>query len=167
MHRLVLIIFCVIFISCNSNPKSEVRVTTLDYSVLKTFLNDSLPSTLVFDKKYISEFEKWTNILLINSVQKIPLTDPNQLIFPINLLKTDIQKIDVQEIPSQFNSPQIIGRFRVLKTDKEIITKSKDDLEKKFSELNIRVIEIDDALSETKRIISKLKGQEVDLQKKL
>lgn len=117
MYRLILIIFCVIFISCNSNPNSEVRVTTLDYSVLKTFLNDSLPSILVFDKKYISEFEKWTNILLINSVQKIPLTDPNQLIFPINLLKTDIQKIDVQEIPSQFNSPQIIGRFRVLKTD--------------------------------------------------
>ena len=52
----------VICISCNSNPNSEVRVTTLDYSVLKTFLNDSLPSTLVFDKKNIFIANKKNNI---------------------------------------------------------------------------------------------------------
>jgi len=133
MHRLILIIFCVIFISCNSNPNSEVRITTLDYSNINTFLKDSLPSVVKLDSVFQSEFIKWEYITELNAVETFHIIDPAQLSFPLNLLKTNIQKVDENSIPELFNSPQIIGRLRVLKTD--ILKINEDD----FSDETINI----------------------------
>jgi len=133
MHRLILIIFCVIFISCNSNPNSEVRITTLDYSNINTFLKDSLPSVVKLDSVFQSEFIKWEYITELNAVESFHIIDPAQLSFPLNLLKTNIQKVDENSIPELFNSPQIIGRLRVLKTD--ILKINEDD----FSDETINI----------------------------
>jgi hypothetical protein len=54
------------------------------------------------------------------------LIESKQLNFPINLLKTDILKINDKNVPHALNHPQIIGRFRVLKTD--ILKINIDDL---------------------------------------
>ena len=72
-------------------------------------------NTTIINKNDV--FDRWKDIFLINSVKKIPLVDSRQLSFPINLLKTDIVKINDANVPSELNYPQIIGRFRVLKTD--------------------------------------------------
>ena len=112
----VLILF-LIFCSCSTNNNPVKTGYTLDYSELDSFLKDSLPKTLDLDINKNDVFNRWKDIFLINSVKKIPLVDSRQLSFPINLLKTDIVKINDANVPSELNYPQIIGRFRVLKTD--------------------------------------------------
>jgi hypothetical protein len=112
----VLILF-LIFSSCSTNNNPVKTGYTLDYSELDSFLKDSLPKTLDLDINKNDVFNRWKDIFLINSVKKIPLVDSRQLSFPINLLKTDIVKINDANVPSELNYPQIIGRFRVLKTD--------------------------------------------------
>ena len=117
MKLIKLLILCLIISSCSTNNNSVKTNYSLDYSVLNSFLKDSLPKTLDLDINKNDVFDRWKDIFLINSVKKIPLVDSRQLSFPINLLKTDIVKINDANVPSELNYPQIIGRFRVLKTD--------------------------------------------------
>ena len=114
LFRLIVIL---LFISCSSNNQSVSNTSTLDYDVLNSFIKDSLPSTLDLDINYSDVFDQWKDINLINTVKTIPLIESRQLNFPINLLKTDILKINDKNVPNALNHPQVIGRFRVLKTD--------------------------------------------------
>ena len=117
MSRFIIVIVSLfLIIGCNNNSNSEVRITTLDYSNINTFLKDSLPSVVKLDSVFQSEFIKWEYITELNAVESFHIIDPAQLSFPLNLLKTNIQKVDENSIPELFNSPQIIGRLRVLKT---------------------------------------------------
>jgi len=131
MFKVILVIITISLISCNNNPSSEVRMTTLDYSKINVFLKDSLPHVIEFNAKYNSEFNKWKYIKELDEVKVFFLIDAAQLSYPLNTLKTNIQKIDENNIPELFNSPQIIGRFRVLKTD--ILKINIDDV----SDLNV------------------------------
>ena len=116
MKFISVFILCFI-ISCSNEKKPIDSYKTIDYKDLNLFVSDSLPLLLDLDKNYNDIFNLWKDISLINSVKKIPLVDSRQLSFPINLLKTDIVKINDANVPSELNYPQIIGRFRVLKTD--------------------------------------------------
>jgi hypothetical protein len=120
-----LLIFLLI-IGCFSNNQSVSNISSLDYDALDSFIKDSLPSTLNLDINYSDVFDQWKDINLINTVKKIPLIESKQLNFPINLLKTDILKINDKNVPHALNHPQVIGRFRVLKTD--ILKINIDDL---------------------------------------
>ena len=134
MHRFIIVIVSsFLIIGCNNNSNSEVRITTLDYSNINTFLKDSLPSVVKLDSVFQSEFIKWEYITELNAVESFHIIDPAQLSFPLNLLKTNIQKVDEKSIPELFNSPQIIGRLRVLKTD--ILKINEDD----FSDETINI----------------------------
>ena len=117
MKLIKLLILCLIISSCSTNNNSVKTNYSLDYSVLNSFLKDSLPKTLDLDINKNDVFDRWKDIFLINSVKKIPFVDSRQLSFPINLLKTDILKIIDTNVPFELDHPQIIGRFRVLKTD--------------------------------------------------
>ena len=108
------------------------NTSSLDYDILDSFIKDSLPSTLDLDINHSDVFDQWKDINLINTVKKIPLIESKQLNFPINLLKTDILKINDKNVPHALNHPQIIGRFRVLKTD--ILKINIDDLSFENSE---------------------------------
>ena len=123
LFRLLIII---LIIGCSSNNQSVSNTSSLDYDALDSFIKDSLPSTLDLDINYNDVFDQWKDINLINTVKKIPLIESKQLNFPINLLKTDILKINDKNVPHALNHPQIIGRFRVLKTD--ILKINIDDL---------------------------------------
>jgi hypothetical protein len=120
-----LLIFLLI-IGCFSNNQSVSSTSSLDYDALDSFIKDSLPSTLNLDINYSDVFDQWKDINLINTVKKIPLIESKQLNFPINLLKTDILRINDKNVPHALNHPQVIGRFRVLKTD--ILKINIDDL---------------------------------------
>ena len=134
MSRFIIVIVSLfLIIGCNNNSNSEVRITTLDYSNINTFLKDSLPSVVKLDSVFQSEFIKWEYITALNAVESFHIIDPAQLSFPLNLLKTNIQKVDENSIPELFNSPQIIGRLRVLKTD--ILKINEDD----FSDETINI----------------------------
>jgi hypothetical protein len=119
-------LFFLLIIGCSSNNQSVSNTSSLDYDILDRFIKDSLPSTLDLDINHSDVFDQWKDINLINTVKKIPLIESKQLNFPINLLKTDILKINDKNVPHALNHPQIIGRFRVLKTD--ILKINIDDL---------------------------------------
>ena len=124
--KLFRLFFFLLIIGCSSNNQSLSNTSSLDYDILDRFIKDSLPSTLDLDTNYSDVFDQWKDINLINTVKKIPLIESKQLNFPINLLKTDILKINDKNVPHALNHPQIIGRFRVLKTD--ILKINIDDL---------------------------------------
>jgi len=115
--KLFRLFFFLLIIGCSSNNQSLSNTSSLDYDILDRFIKDSLPSTLDLDINHSDVFDQWKDINLINTVKKIPLIESKQLNFPINLLKTDILKINDKNVPHALNHPQIIGRFRVLKTD--------------------------------------------------
>ena len=112
----VLILF-LIFSSCSNEIKSSKINKTIDYKSLNIFISDSIPSLLELDKNYYDIFNRWKDISLINSVKSISISDPRQLNFTLSALKNDILKINDTNLPFELNHPQIIGRFRVLKTD--------------------------------------------------
>ncbi len=124
--KLFKLLIVLLIIGCSSNNQPVSNTSSLDYNALDSFIKDSLPSTLNLDINYSDVFEQWKDINLINTVKKIPLIESKQLNFPINLLKTDILKINDKNIPHALNHPQVIGRFRVLKTD--ILKINIDDL---------------------------------------
>jgi hypothetical protein len=124
--KLFRLFFFLLIIGCSSNNQSLSNTSSLDYDILDRFIKDSLPSTLDLDINHSDVFDQWKDINLINTVKKIPLIESKQLNFPINLLKTDILKINDKNVPHALNHPQIIGRFRVLKTD--ILKINIDDL---------------------------------------
>ena len=124
--KLFTLLIVLLIISCSSNNQSVSNTSFLDYDALDSFIKDSLPSTLDLDTNYSDVFDQWKDINLINTVKKIPLIESKQLNFPINLLKTDILKINDKNVPHALNHPQVIGRFRVLKTD--ILKINIDDL---------------------------------------
>ena len=116
MLRIIIISLFIFSCSFSNNPNNSDKFS-IDYDDLKVFLKDSLPVTLDLDSEFLSIYNQWENFSSINTVKKIPLIDAQQLSFPINLLKTDILKIDDNVVPYKMDRPQIIGRFRVLKTD--------------------------------------------------
>ena len=124
--KLFRLFFFLLIIGCSSNNQSLSNTSSLDYDILDRFIKDSLPSTLDLGINHSDVFDQWKDINLINTVKKIPLIESKQLNFPINLLKTDILKINDKNVPHALNHPQIIGRFRVLKTD--ILKINIDDL---------------------------------------
>ena len=124
--KLFRLLIVLLIIGCSSNNQSVSNTSSLDYDILDRFIKDSLPSTLDLDINHSDVFDQWKDINLINTVKKIPLIESKQLNFPINLLKTDILKINDKNVPHALNHPQIIGRFRVLKTD--ILKINIDDL---------------------------------------
>ena len=124
--KLFRLFFFLLIIGCSSNNQSLSNTSSLDYDILDRFIKDSLPSTLDLDINHSDVFDQWKDINLINTVKKIPLIESKQLNFPINLLKTDILKINDKNVPHALNHPQIIGLFRVLKTD--ILKINIDDL---------------------------------------
>ena len=124
--KLFKLLIVLLIIGCSSNNQPVSNTSSLDYNALDSFIKDSLPSTLNLDINHSDIFDQWKDINLINTVKKIPLIESKQLNFPINLLKTDILKINDKNVPHALNHPQIIGRFRVLKTD--ILKINIDDL---------------------------------------
>ena len=128
-------ILCFIFIlsSCDTNQKEYNQSIEIDFKELNSFVRDSLPSIIELDENFSDVYEKWDNLSLINSVKNIKLSDPRQLNYNLTALKNDIIKINDKQLPGKLDFPQVIGRFRVLKTD--ILKINEDD----FSDETINI----------------------------
>ena len=161
-------ILCFIFIlsSCDTNQKEYNQSIEIDFKELNSFVRDSLPLIIELDENFSDVYEKWDNLSLINSVKNIKLSDPRQLNYNLTALKNDIIKIDDKQLPGKLDFPQVIGRFRVLKTDilkistENIFTENYDTFK-----LHLRDIIISyNALNNTINVIlSKSESENLDL----
>ena len=124
--KIIYIFFCVFFVGC-INVKKELKILdTINYNELNIFISDSLPILVDFDEKHLDVFSQWHEILLISNIKNISKSDSRELNYILSALKSDILKINDKNIPHVLNHPQIIGRFRVLKTN--ILKINLDDL---------------------------------------
>jgi len=124
--KIIYIFFCVFFVGC-INVKKELKISdTIDYNELNIFISDSLPILVDFDEEYSDVFSQWHEILLISNIKNISKSDSREVNYILSALKSDILKINDKNVPHALNHPQIIGRFRVLKTD--ILKINIDDL---------------------------------------
>ena len=115
--KIIYIFFCVFFVGC-INVKKELKISdTINYNELNIFISDSLPILVDFDEKHLDVFSQWHEILLISNIKNISKSDSRELNYILSALKSDILKINDKNIPHVLNHPQIIGRFRVLKTN--------------------------------------------------
>ena len=127
--KIIYIFFCVFFVGC-INVKKELKILdTINYNELNIFISDSLPILVDFDEKHSDVFSQWHEILLISNIKNISKSDSREVNYILSALKSDILKINDKNIPHVLNHPQIIGRFRVLKTN--ILKINLDDLSPK------------------------------------
>ena len=117
-----------IIISCSKSDKKNIPYNdSTDYLALNYFIKDSLPKLNNLNKDYINIFNKWKDIEIIIGSSKIISSDSKQLSFLLDNLKIEIKKINDKSFDSIFNVPQIIGRFRVHKTNVLKINSNKID----------------------------------------
>ena len=117
MSLIRVFLLCIILISCSEKKQDLKTFGTVDFKDLNNYISDSLSTTIDLDYNYFSVFDQWKDIFLISTVKNIKLSDPRQLNYNLSALKTDILKINDKNPPYLLNHPQIIGRFRVLKTN--------------------------------------------------
>ena len=115
--KIIYVFFCVFFVGCSNVKKDLKNSDFLDYNELNIFISDSLPILVDFDEKHSDVINQWNEISLIYNVKNINMSDSREVNYILSTLKSDIIKISDKIVPFQLNHPQIIGRFRVLKTD--------------------------------------------------
>jgi hypothetical protein len=164
--KILFIFFCLASIGC-SNTKKDLKISeVIDYKELNIFISDSLPTFLDFDEKYVDIISQWNNISLISNVKNIRFSDSREVNYIISALKTDILKISDKIVPVKLNHPQIIGRFRVLKTD--ILKLNLDEV---FNKNNIKfkedlkdiIISYNAFVNSINLILSKSESENLDL----
>ena len=103
--------------SCQKNEKKkDTIIKSIDYANLNSFVQDSLPVFDVLDLNYSKVYLLWKDIETIKKASEITKSDPRTLTFFLENLQSDIEKINEDQIPTELNIPQVIGRFRVFKT---------------------------------------------------
>ena len=88
-----------------------------------------MPSLLILNENFDEIFNSWQGIKTIESTSKIISPDSRTLSFFLESLKLEVAKINDKQIPGKLNVPQVIGRFRVYKTEVLKINSNKIDLE--------------------------------------
>ena len=126
----IYLLFFFFLISCSNNSKKNNLISkSIDYEKLNSFVQDSLPSLLILNENFDQIFNAWQGLKTIESTSKIMSSDPITLPFFLESLKLEVAKINDKQIPGKLNVPQIIGRFRVYKTEVLKINSNKIDLE--------------------------------------
>ena len=125
----IYLLFFFLLISCfNNSKKNDLISKSIDYDKLNSFVQDSLPSLLTFNENFDQIFNPWGGVKVIKSTSKIISLDPRALPLFLESLKLEVDKINDKQIPGKLNVPQVIGRFRVYKTEVLKINSNKIDL---------------------------------------
>ena len=119
MNKLLCLLTLFVLInSCDKRDNKTVSYSDrTDYVALNSYIKDSLPSLNSLNKDYSDILSKWKDIEIIVSSSKIMSSDSKQLSLLLENLKIDIKKINDKRFYVTFDVPQIIGRFRVFKTN--------------------------------------------------
>ena len=115
MNKLIFL-FILLIISCSDKKKSDLDINKFKVSSLNEYVDDEIINIKKLDSSSAEIFDSWNQILIIsskfNSLNK-DIIDHKSV---INSIRQDLEKITIDNIPSLFNRPEIIGRLRVLKT---------------------------------------------------
>ena len=115
MNKLIYLLILLIF-SCSEKKNSDLDINKFKVSILNEYVDDEIINIKKLDSSSAEIFESWNLILIIsskfNSFNK-NIIDHKSV---INSIKQDLEKITIDNIPSSFNRPEIIGRLRVLQT---------------------------------------------------
>ena len=113
-----LIIFSFFYFSCSNNVKSSKQINdSLDYRKLDVFINDSVEKPMILNQNFIENFNSWELVRSIESTSKIKENDIETFPFVVESIALELDKIKFENAPEDLNIPQIIGRFRVYKTN--------------------------------------------------
>ena len=113
-----LIIFSLLNFSCSNNIKSSKQVNdSFDYSQLDIFMKDSVEKPMILNQNFIENFNSWELVRSIESTMKIKDNDTETFPFVVESIALELDKIKFENAPEDLNIPQIIGRYRVYKTN--------------------------------------------------
>ena len=113
-----LIIISLLNFSCSNNVKSSKQVNdSFDYSQLDLFMNDSVEKPMVLNENFIENFNSWDLVSAIESTTQIKDKETQTFPFLFEMISLELDKIKFENAPEDLNIPQVIGRFRVYKTN--------------------------------------------------
>ena len=112
---LIIIFFA---ISCNSNKHPpKVSDTLINYNQLDIYFQDSIKQPLMLNQSLIEKYNNWDLIGVIQSTTEIKDKELETLPFFFESIEIELNKIKPENFTYEFNIPQIIGRYRVYKTN--------------------------------------------------
>ena len=113
-----LIIFLSFNFSCTNNIKSSERINdSFNYRELDVFMNDSVEKPMILNQNFIENFNSWELVRSIEITSKIKDNDTETFPFVVESIALGLDKVKFENAPEDLNVPQIIGRFRVYKTN--------------------------------------------------
>ena len=118
MNKTIQFLLVTIFLNSCSNisNKNNFQDNSINYNQLNQFVRDSLPQFVLIDEKYLDIVDLWDAKPVIESTLQIISKDSKTLPFFFESLRLEIEKIQIEQIPYDLKVPQIVGRFRVYKT---------------------------------------------------
>ena len=118
MHIIGYLIIIFFAISCNSNKQfPKVNVTLINYNQLDIYFQDSIKQPLMLNQSLIEKYNNWDLIGVVQSTSEIKDKEIEILPFIFESLEIELNKINPENFTYEFNIPQIIGRYKVYKTN--------------------------------------------------
>ena len=118
MHIIGYLIIIFFAISCNSNKQPpKVNVALINYNQLDIYFQDSIKQPLMLNQSLIEKYNNWDLIGIVQSTTEIKDKEIETLPFIFESLEIELNKINPENFTYEFNIPQIIGRYKVYKTN--------------------------------------------------
>ena len=155
----LLILICLLMASCSKSIKNNNPINnSINYFELNSFVKDSMPISSDLNSNYNQVFNLWEDIDVLKKATTLSKIDIRQLLYFIESYKLEIDEINEIHIPDVLNTPSILGRFRVFKTDVLKIN-TKEDLNnnnlKTFKENLIKITDSYNALIRRMNAVAK------------
>lgn len=155
----LLILICLLMASCSKSTKNNNPINnSINYFELNSFVKDSMPISSDLNSNYNQVFNLWEDIDVLKKATTLSKIDIRQLLYFIESYKLEIDEINEIHIPDVLNTPSILGRFRVFKTDVLKIN-TKEDLNnnnlKTFKENLIKITDSYNALIRRMNAVAK------------
>ena len=109
---LVYMIIMYFSISCK-----KINYNQINYNQLYIYFQDSINQPLMLNQSMIEKYNTWDLVGIIQSNSEIKDKEIETFPFIFESLEIELNKIKPENFPFEFNIPQIIGRYRVYKTN--------------------------------------------------
>ena len=108
---------CFIFSCTNQTKSTEIKNTQIDHDQLNSYVKDSIDQPLKLNQNFIENFNSWDLVSAIESTTQIKDKETETFPFLFEMISLELDKIKFENAPEDLNIPQVIGRFRVYKTN--------------------------------------------------
>ena len=108
---------CFIFSCTNQTKSTKIKNTQIDHDQLNSYVKDSIDQPLKLNQNFIENFNSWDLVSAIESTTQIKDKETETFPFLFEMISLELDKIKFENAPEDLNIPQVIGRFRVYKTN--------------------------------------------------